>query len=152
MAIEPVSVGARARIERPTSTAGSRPGTAAHSPPVLARCENCGGDTTFAPLFGQELETWRCQRCDSWSYLGPIEKRAEQLIGCATGTFLQLLRARGVRELVGVEVSEYARAQARNDGFEVLAPGAAELESRLRELRPNLIVAWDVPVVARRRA
>jgi hypothetical protein len=65
-------------------------------------------------------------------------------IGCATGAFLQMLRAAGVRELLGVEVSEYARQQAQSAGFGVLDPDAPELESRLRELRPNLIVAWDV--------
>ncbi len=65
-------------------------------------------------------------------------------IGCATGAFLATLRDAGINQLIGVEVSAYAREQARTDGFTVFSPSDLELVGALEELRPNIIVAWDV--------
>lgn len=74
--------------------------------------------------------------------VGPDTRVLE--LGCATGAFLSLVRAAGAQQVLGVEVSEYARARAQGDGFTVLSPSAPELAVLLREFRPNLIVAWDV--------
>lgn len=65
-------------------------------------------------------------------------------IGCATGVFLEMLRDRGVKNLVGLEVSAYARERAQASGFTVLAPSEPEVERVLVDLRPDLIVGWDV--------
>jgi 2-polyprenyl-3-methyl-5-hydroxy-6-metoxy-1,4-benzoquinol methylase len=64
-------------------------------------------------------------------------------IGCATGQFLQTLKQQlPDATMCGIEASRYCRERAAERGFEVLAPERAE--AAVRDLRPNLIVAWDV--------
>ena len=63
-------------------------------------------------------------------------------IGAADGLFLDLCRSKGVGRQVGLEVSEYSRKQAAAKGLEVR--DSTQPLSFLKELRPNLIVGWDV--------
>ncbi len=64
-------------------------------------------------------------------------------VGCATGVFLEEARRRGVAEAVGIETSEYCRKIATGRGLDVVAPGPEAL-ARVEQLRPDLLVAWDV--------
>jgi hypothetical protein len=65
-------------------------------------------------------------------------------IGCATGEFLDVARGAGATEGIGIEVSAYGRQVATERGLRVFAPDAADLDAALAQLRPNLIVGWDV--------
>jgi hypothetical protein len=65
-------------------------------------------------------------------------------IGAATGEFLLVAREAGVRSAMGLEVSAYARNAAAARGLDVRAPDGHDTEAAIRELRPNVIVGWDV--------
>ena len=65
-------------------------------------------------------------------------------VGCATGAFLQLAQQRGPSASLGIEPSEYARQRARQRGLEVLPPDEPDTVSRIAELSPDVLVAWDV--------
>jgi len=65
-------------------------------------------------------------------------------VGSATGEFLLQLRELGSVETLGIEVSEYARQRAQERGFSVLSPEDPTLTERIRQFRPQFIVAWDV--------
>lgn len=74
--------------------------------------------------------------------LGPETRLLE--LGCATGAFLAVAKEAGAGRALGVEVSTYARERAETDGFTVVSPSSPDMKPMLEELRPNLIVAWDV--------
>ncbi len=69
-------------------------------------------------------------------------------IGCATGEFGSLIMATrdaGSRpRYIGIEVSEYCRTLAQSNGLRVFSPRDPEAEAAIQELRPNIIVGWDV--------
>jgi len=65
-------------------------------------------------------------------------------IGCATGVFLQILKENGFDKLLGLEVSEYAREVAKNKGFKILNPLDETSIAKIKDFRPNIIIAWDV--------
>jgi hypothetical protein len=48
-------------------------------PQGLSRCENCGAQSAWAPVFAPDREVYRCGRCRGWSYAGPVELSAEQI-------------------------------------------------------------------------
>jgi hypothetical protein len=72
---------------------------------------------------------------DSWRLLE---------IGCASGEFLNVARAAGASRHLGVEVSDYARGLAGEKGLNVISPFSPDFEDKIRILRPNVVVAWDV--------
>jgi hypothetical protein len=65
-------------------------------------------------------------------------------IGSASGDFLQLLKNDGCSLHVGIEISDYTRNIARDNGLEVISPFDPNASEIIKALRPNLIVAWDV--------
>lgn len=68
-------------------------------------------------------------------------------VGAATGEFYQALIRHPRIQLesyLGLEISEYARQEANSRGVRVISPLAATSQQEIAELRPNLIVAWDV--------
>lgn len=68
-------------------------------------------------------------------------------VGAATGEFYQVITNYPDIQLqayLGLEISEYARLEANARGIRVMAPMTREAQEALSELRPNLIVAWDL--------
>ncbi len=65
-------------------------------------------------------------------------------IGAATGEFLKTAKENGIQQILGVEISDFAREVAIKDGLKVLSPFDPSLEKEIKALSPNLIVAWDV--------
>ena len=65
-------------------------------------------------------------------------------IGSATGDFMQVLKDRGVSNILGVEASEFSRRRAGERGFRVIDPFEPEYPRLVREFAPNVICAWDV--------
>lgn len=65
-------------------------------------------------------------------------------IGSATGAFLNLAKSEGCTAHIGIEVSDYARDIAIQNGLNVLSPHDSGLMKPVKTLRPNVIVAWDV--------
>jgi hypothetical protein len=65
-------------------------------------------------------------------------------VGCATGEFLAVARAAGVAASLGIEPSAWCRRVAAGRGQDVRSPDDPGLARAVRELRPNLVVAWDV--------
>lgn len=67
------------------------------------RCENCGEEARFTPLFAPERATWRCARCGGWAFRGVLAQPLESLY--TTEYFFG-------GEYIDYDVS--ARAQRRN--------------------------------------
>jgi hypothetical protein len=69
-------------------------------------------------------------------------------LGCASGAFLDEARAAGVPRALGLEVSAWCRDIAARRGHTVLSPDLSpdehHADAAVSELRPNLVVAWDV--------
>jgi hypothetical protein len=65
-------------------------------------------------------------------------------VGSATGEFLQVAREAGIDVAIGLEVSEYGRNFALGRGLRTLSPFDGAAAGTIRDLRPNVIVGWDV--------
>lgn len=65
-------------------------------------------------------------------------------IGSATGQFLQVAKENGIDNLIGLEISDFARNFAISNGFKVYSPEDNNIDELITNFRPNLIVAWDV--------
>jgi len=68
-------------------------------------------------------------------------------IGSATGTFFEVLRDYwGIdnNAYLGIEVSEYARNMAKSKKITLYSPFDPQIQVKIKELRPNIIAAWDV--------
>ena len=65
-------------------------------------------------------------------------------IGSATGEFLKVANDFGIHQTMGIEISAFARDKALEQGIKLLAPTDPSILVKIREFKPNLIVAWDV--------
>lgn len=65
-------------------------------------------------------------------------------IGCASGIFLDVLKAAGYKNIMGVEVSDYAREIAQKKGHKVYSPFDPEFAKIASAFNPQLLCAWDV--------
>ena len=65
-------------------------------------------------------------------------------IGSATGEFLVAARAAGWLNSVGIEVSDFALKESLKAGVCAVSPVDKKLDEILKNLKPNLVVAWDV--------
>lgn len=65
-------------------------------------------------------------------------------IGSATGEFLKSAKLAGWHNAIGVEISDFAREESLREGHNAVSPIDQNLDRILSDLRPNLIVAWDV--------
>lgn len=73
----------------------------------------------------------------------PDQMRVLEL-GSASGDFMKVLAEHGVRDMLGVEVSEFSRTAAAQRGFRVIDPLAENYMQLVREFQPNVVCAWDV--------
>jgi len=149
-------------------------GSASASAPLFARadvtrCEACGGwsYTRAVEVSSEELYdesyfnggeyiaydlAWRSharnfrRKLDLLEQHGlgnPGDVRLLEL-GCATGAFMQVARHAGIRSMLGVEPSVYCRTIAARRGCATVSPLDRAAARLIDDLRPNLIVAWDV--------
>jgi SAM-dependent methyltransferase len=65
-------------------------------------------------------------------------------LGCSTGDFLALLRERGFKQLMGVEVATYAREIAVQKQLRVISPLESHYKKSIEQQKPRFIFAWDV--------
>jgi cyclopropane fatty-acyl-phospholipid synthase-like methyltransferase len=65
-------------------------------------------------------------------------------VGCATGEFMHCAAEESGTVAIGIEASEYCRRIGAERGMKMVSPTDPALPSLLADLKPNLIVAWDV--------
>lgn len=133
---------------------------------LLVRCAGCGGytwlgDVSLDGLYEQSYFTAgeyvdyelglaahrrnfqrKIQLLERHSGISMAEARLLE-IGSATGAFLIEAKRAGTRSCLGIEVSSWARDRSQALGANALAPDDPGLIAAIRELQPNMIVAWD---------
>ncbi|MBI3811893.1 MAG: class I SAM-dependent methyltransferase [Nitrospirae bacterium] len=138
-------------------------------PDETVRCNLCGGWSWRGPLSSTPSELYDERYFNGGEYSGYEQsaevgllnfrrklKILERLgindyghlrmveIGSATGLFLEEVRRRGCRQLLGLEASKYGCDIAKSRSLETLAPDDSRAMIRIKEIQPNLLIGWDV--------